>query len=300
MDALTTAATDLLLDWLNAETGRDYRIVAEQPETLVADGDHRLSLSVATLFPMDADSAWSRRCDALSGQLGAITAVPFALWIPPEADLPHGDRSDFAHRIAAAATALAPGERGQVEFPVTLSLKKSSTEASYVHVIGGLAPHWAKLTGRAYGQYVLDATPIHRLPEPEGRVADLLEWVALLGNGMKAGAESEIKAEDAWTVRRSRREQPIALIGAPPAADPTNGTNVRRLLRNALRLAPPPSQPGIARALVLVGVFRTMAEENATIALRSCDPSLFGGFDLICLECDGQCKTLLAPRWEKL
>jgi hypothetical protein len=208
----------------------------------------------------------------------------------------------------AAATELQPAQRGQVEFPVTLTLKKTSTEASYVQVAGGLAPHWAKLTGRAYGQYILDATPIHRLPEPESRVADLLEWVALVGNGMKVGASSEIKAEDAWTLTRPRtgassitHNSPVTLIGAAPDIDPTNGTAVRKLLRDAVKLtAARHAGDNTPRALVLVGAFRTIEEETATIALRSSDPAMYSGFDVICLITDGRCKPLFGPRRERL
>jgi len=294
------AVTAIFLDWLNAETGRTYHFVDAQDCQLASDGVHKLEVLTAPVFDAGADAGWMRRCEAVAKQLEALSDEPLILWVPPTADLPHGDRTEFLHRIVEAGAALEPGQRGQVEFPVTLTLKKTSSEASYVQVTGGLAPHWARLTGRAYGQYLLDTTPIHRLPEPESRVADLLEWVALLGNGMKPGASSDFKAEDAWTVTRLRDVKGCAVIGAPPEMDPTNGTLVRKLLRNALRDAgarPPPDDAG--RALVLLGAFRTIDEETATIALRGCDPAMYGGLAVICLVADGRCKPLIEPRRDR-
>jgi hypothetical protein len=301
MDPFTSAAVDLLFEWLSSHTGHEYRLAAERDGLRASDGQRSIALRVAPLFAEGSDPEWARRCQAVARQFEKLTQASFALWVPPEADIPHGDRTDFLQRVVQVVDALQPGERGQVEFPVTLTLKKSGTEASYVQVVGGLAQHWARLTGRAYGQYVLDTTAIHRLPEPESRVADLLEWVALLGNGMKPGASSEITAEDAWTVRRSISRHAPVLIGAPPGSDPSNGTIVRRLLRDALRVAAAaPAEADVARVLVLVGDFRTMAEENATIALHSADPALYAGLDLILLEADGQTKALLGPRAGRL
>jgi hypothetical protein len=292
MTAISAIAADRFLDWLNTEFGRNYDFAAGG-NLVATDGAKRLHIAVAPLYASDADPSWSRRCQALAGQLQERLGFPLALWVPPDTDLPHGDRSEFVQQIATAAAGLQPGDRGQVEFPVNLTLKKTGAESSYVHVTGGLAPHWAKLTGRAYGQYVLDTTAVHRLPEPQSRVADLLEWVALLGNGMKPGASSEIKAEDSWTITRPRRVSEGAVFGAPPASDPTNGTSVRRYLRAGLRMsAEQADNSGDLRALVLTGIVRTMDEENATIALRSCDPSLYAGLDVIALVADGQCKSL--------
>lgn len=296
-DRLTSAGIDTFLTWLNGEYGYHYAPEAASDPALATDDGRTLAITVRPLYEPDADPAWSRRRDAVAAQLREAGAGPLTLWVPPETDLPHGDRTEFVQRVAEAAATLNPGERGQVEFPVTLTLKKLSTEASYVHVSGGLAPHWAKLTGRAYGQYELDAKPIHRLPEPESRVNDLLEWVALLGNGMKVGGSSDIKAEDAWTIQRPAFGQATAIVGAAPDTDPSNGTAVRRRLRTALReTAPMLAADGEAKALVLAGIYRTIAEENALIALRGCDPALYSGFDTICLVADGHCRLLYGPR----
>jgi hypothetical protein len=301
MDAFTLAALDLLFDWLRSETGHEYRQIEDGAGLRATDGERSLAVSVAPLYNDPGDAEWSRRCEAVAKQLERRTSAAFTLWIPPQADLPHGDRDDFLQRIVDVVESLEPGQRGQVEFPVTLTLKKTSADASYVHVTGGLAQQWARLTGRAYGQYVLDATAIHRLPEPESRVSDLLDWVALLGNGMKPGTTSDIKAEDAWTIRRSTGRHTPVLLGAPPEDDPTNGTAVRRRLRDALKSAGTlTSRSDVGRVLVLVGVYRTMAEENATIALRSADPALYAGLDLVCLEADGLCKPLAPPKAGRL
>lgn len=300
MEPLLSAGIDTFLSWLNAELGSAYALCDQEP-VLAGWGERKLALTFAPLWEVDADPGWSRRCAAIATQLQQAGAAPLSLWAPPETDLPHGDRSDFVRRIAEAAAPLSAGERGQVEFTVTLSLKKLSDDASYVHVSGGLAPHWARLTGRAFGQYELDTKAIHRLPEPESRINELLDWVVLLGNGMRAGTISEMKAEDAWTIRRPEHGDWATVIGAPPGSDPSNGTRVRRLVRQALRrTSAEPLREGTAQALVLLGIYRSMDEENATIALRSADPALYTGLDAICLIADGRCKPLVRPRKERL
>ncbi|MGI8549519.1 MAG: hypothetical protein ACR2PL_01805 [Dehalococcoidia bacterium] len=297
MDALTGIAVDTFLTWLNSEIGSQYAAAGAGDPVVAVDQERQLAIEVRPLFPVDSDVSWNRRSDAVAAQLREAGAGALELWIPPQTDLPRGDRTDFIRRILQAAKGLLPGQRGQAEFPVTLTLRRLSDEASYVNVRGGLAPHWAKLTGRAFGQYELDSTAIHRLAEPESRIAELLDWVVLLGNGMKAGTTSEMKAEDAWTLRRPSRGDWTAVVGAPPGSDPGNGTAVRKLLRQALKeVAVHPSVPKSARALVLVAVYRGIAEENATIALRSCDPTLYAGFDAICLVADGLCKPLHGVR----
>ena len=298
------AATDIFLSWLNARQGSPFELTHDTSPSVsqgfgitASDGEQRLAIAVQPLFEPEQDAGWVRRCAAVAEQLWQLAGVPLALWIPPETDLPRGDRTEFLHRVVDSAAHLEPGQRGQVDFPVNLTLKKLSDEASYVHVIGGLAPHWARLTGRAYGQYALDTTAIHRLPEPEKRVAELLDWVALLGNGMKAGSTSEVKAEDAWTINRPNLAGHVTVIGAAPDSEPSNGTSVRKLVRAGLRQAAQDAAPaGVTRALVFLGVFRTMDEENATIAIRSCDPSLYSPFDAVCLVADGSCKALVGPR----
>jgi hypothetical protein len=289
MPDLNEAASEIFHHWLNARTGLNYRPAGLSPDITLTDGRKQIQLAVRPVF--DVDDHWTGRLRLAGEELDKQCDIPVAVWIPPETRLPH--EPEFFQRIAQVASNVETGHRGQVEFPVKLTLKKTSTEASYVQVVGGLAPHWARLTGRAYGQYLLDTSPIHRLPEPESRVADLLEWIALLGNGMKAGTSSEINAEDAWTINALAHGQGSLFIGAPPGMDPTNGTRVRVLLRNALRDAGTESRaPGTMRALLLVGIYRNLNEETATIALRSCDPELYNEFDHIVLIADGLCKSL--------
>jgi hypothetical protein len=298
--AWTAIGVETFLAWLNRERGTQYALREGEP-LLAEDGDHRQEIGFRLLFEPGSDPAWAARRDEHTRALQAAGAPPLALWAPPGADLEPENMTAFVEQVAGAAAALAPGQRGQVEFPVTLTLKKLADDGSYVHVTGGLAPHWAKLTGRIFGQYELDTRAIHRLPEPESRVAELLDWVTLLGNGMKTGASSSFKGEDAWTIQRPAVGQYQAIIGAPPQADPSNGTAVRKLLRQGLREARSEmrDEDGTPKALLLLGLYRTMDEENALIALRSCDPALYSDFDLICLVADGQCKPLFG-RGERL
>jgi len=294
--AAESAVADIFLAWLNQRLSCAFAFDQSVSPLIAEDGDRRVAVFIYSLFEAEEETAWSRRLSAVGDQLRQRSAVPLTLWVPPSTDFPAGDRTDFVHRIAEAALTLEPGQRGQVEFPVLLSLKKQSDDASYVHVLGGLAPYWARFTGRAYGQYVLDTTAIHRLPEPEQRTTDLVEWVALVANGLKPGASSEIRAEDAWTVSRPVRGDAVSIIGAAAERDPTDGTGVRKALRAALKESSGiATDAGAARALVLTGVFRRLDDENATIALRGADPALYSGFDVIALVADGLCKPLLGP-----
>jgi hypothetical protein len=294
---LADIACDIFLQWLNGHQESVYSLTQLESRRFIRGGDVQYEIAVRPIFDVDSDETWSHRLQNAASEVQRLIGTPVAIWIPPETDLPQANQSEFVQRIADAAAAIEPGQRGQVEFPVKLTLQKTSAEASYVQVSGGLAPLWARLTGRAYGQYLLDTTAIHRLPEPESRVADLLEWVALLGNGMKPGSTSEIAAEDAWTLYRPTQAAGCEFIGATPETDPTNGTRVRVLLRNALRsTAQRERVPDSRNVLLLVGIFRNIHEETATIALRSCDPDMYAAFDYICLVADGACKPLFERR----
>ena len=95
---------------------------------------------------------------------------------------------------------------------------------------------------------------------------------------------------------RPAQEQEASIIGADPGEDPTDGTAVRRAVRAALKAcAEVVTEPGTARALVLAGVYRRLEDENATIALRGCDPALYSGLDVVALVADGACKPLVGP-----
>lgn len=304
INPLEAVAADVFLTWFNSQRDAHYHLDSlESHEGLLvaSDQERRLALSFGLLFD-DGDKAWQRERQNIAAKLRAAGSGPLALWVPPEAEPPGEDLLAFVHRVAEAATGLAPGQRAQAESPVSLTLRKLSDEGSYVRVTGGLAPHWAKLTGRIFGTYELDTRAIHRLPEPESRLSETLDWVVLLGNGMKQGAVQSFKGEDAWTVTRPSQGDFIVLVGAPPGSDPSNGTMVRKLLRQALKNGAGGLRVDAEtqRALVLLGVFRSMQEENALIALRSCEPSLFADYDMVCLVADGLCKPLFAKNGHSL
>ena len=64
----------------------------------------------------------------------------------------------MSERVAEAAAALAGGERGEVGFPVTLELRRNGDEGTYMSVVGGLSPYWARFTNRVLGYYQLDSS----------------------------------------------------------------------------------------------------------------------------------------------
>lgn len=140
------------------------------------------------------------------------------------------------------------------------------------------------------------------MPDDPDKVAQLVNYIVLLANGIRAApGAAEVKAEDTWVVQRLPQFPEPCLIAASPASDPQNGTDVRRALHSAVQRAVA-TLDGVEadlKVLAMVGAFRSLADENAMIALRGMDLAAFGQLDFICLLADGRLKPILGPRFPR-
>ena len=230
----------------------------------------------------------------------AAAAPGLVLWVPPGAPLPAAEDEAAVSRILEAAGSLRAGERGEVRFPVKLGLRKVGEEGSYLSVQGGLSPHWARFTGQVMGQYQLDSNAIHRLPSDAATVEQLLDYIVLVANGIRGpNGSSEVQAADAWSVQRTAAGDidGAAVVAAAPSAEPAEGTPVRKMLRAGLRdaIASLDASDATLKLVTFVGVFRSLREEMASIALRGMDPATFTHFNAAVLAADGETATLFGP-----
>ena len=293
----------LAAQWLRTsqEAAVEVAEVTESEGIGLADllvGERRALAAVVPLFdPWDVET--HRAADALRDRLAAA-AEGLVLWAPPGARLPAADDEETVSRILEAAAGLRAGERGEVRFPVTMGLRKIADEGSYLSVQGGLSPHWARFTGQVFGQYQLDSSAIHRLPADEATVTQLLDYVVLAANGIRgANGRTEAQAEDAWTLQRAAAGDlaGAAVVVAAPEAPAEQGTPVRKALRAGVQRAITALDKSVAalRLVMCVGVFRSMREETASIALRGMAPATFAHFDAALLAADGEAATLFGP-----
>jgi hypothetical protein len=238
-----------------------------------------------------------------------------ALWAPFGAALPSGEPmlSEFIDVVRQAAVKLGPHERSYVPLPARMVLRKISDEGGVVSVTGGLNQHWARFTELVRGTYDLDSTSVHRLPESEAHLDDLIGRVVDVTKQLSAGQRAEIDTIDAWTLQRlsappslvrSKPDPPgteppveggVTIVGAPPTQADDPGLAVRRNFRRILAETEPllRSTDAEMRALILLGHYARMDQEGATTAMRGFDPSLYSGIDLVCLVADGLVKPII-------
>ncbi len=292
------------LDWLRRERG----VPAELRELSSADGvglarlalpdDRDATLAVVPLFTPDEET--DARCEALAHALPDAAAAldGLVLWTPPGAAIPAPDDQAALQRIREAAAGLAPGDRAEVGFPVTLGIRKAGDEGSYLSVQGGLSPHWARFTNQVVGQFQLDSTALHRLPRDPDKVTQLVDFLVLVANGIRsAGNTTTAPAEDTWSLQRLPGVAGPRVIAAAPAAEAEQGGPVRKTLRAGTRaaIAALGRFPASVRLITYVGVFRAIQEETASIALRGLDPASFAHFDAACLVADAELRVLFGP-----
>lgn len=253
------------------------------------------AICVAPLYPLEADGETMRRKAALEERLHAYGARDLALWTPPHAALPD-DADAAAARIAEAAAELPEGARGEAAFPIKLGVRKTGGDGSYMSVLGGLSQHWARFTGQVMGEYQLDSSALHRLPDDPERVTQLVDFLVLVANGLrKEGAATTVDSEDTWSIQRvPGLEEPIVLAAAPDAV--LDGRAVRKQLRRGLRESAPAlpedAEFGIQVLLALVPQIET---ETATIALRGMDAGLVAPWSYMALAADARVRALVGP-----
>lgn len=308
---LAVLAARLFADWVNTHHDRAFspspETSGEGPDTVAVDGDDSIAIVVRELVEDEPTSPWGARRAAAEARLrDAAPPGAFVLWTPPGADLPGAEPiiSDFALATADAAAGLAPGERGAVEFPVTLRLKKLEDEGNFINVLGGMSHLWAGFIGRVNGTYRLDSLAVHRLPEDELYVEGLLATIVdRAAETPFVGETAEIAAVDAWTLQRLPEDAAhgFAIVAVPPTQEFGAGSNVRRSLRRILK----ETQVRLSgatlgrtyRALVVVGAYTTESREGISVALRGFDPTIYAAVDFIVALVDGRVRPIYrSPR----
>lgn len=292
----TDVALDLFLYWLREQYGRGFSVEAPGEIALAGDGEFKLAAAVRTLIPLE-DERWDAARDRLEAQIAADLPARIALWVPFGAALPFEEpaASEFADLVRKAALKLGPHERSHVPLPIRLLLRKNNSSGGVVSATGGLNPHWARFTGRVQGTFDLDSTALHRLPESEEHLEQLIERVVEVAGEMADGDVREIETIDAWTVRRLSGDSGCTIIGLPPDATNDAGLAVRRNFRRLLLdLVPKVREtPADVRALLVIGYYPRVEMEGATTALRGYDPASYSGLDFVCLVTDGVVKPLI-------
>lgn len=293
--------------WLHTERGLETRVAmtpvgeGSPPVLRLEAGGAPTAVAVVPLYDVAGDAATLHRKAAWETRLSELGVAPCVVWTPPLAVLPDDAGDHYVGRIAEAVRGLAAGERTEVAFPVELAVRRVGDDGAYLSALGGLQPHWARFTNQVLGEYRLDSTAIHRLPEDAAAVTQLIDLIVLVANGLRTvGQTATIQAADTWPVQRlDELPRPVVIV-APPDTNPAEGRPVRKAMRAGARAAAEAftaagaTVEGAMRALVFVGVFRSMAEETASTALRGMDPLAYRGFDLVGLAADGRFKALFA------
>ena len=298
---LTLLAATMTRDALIANGVSDVRFEPAAPTSLTttfrandADG----VIAACPLFDLpalQADGATLARKVELEERLHAYGARDVALWIPPGAPLPD-DADHAAGLVADAARDLDVGAKGEVTFKVDVAVRKTGSEGSYMSVLGGLSQQWARFTNQVMGEYQLDSSNIHRLPEDEQQITQMVDFLVLVANGIrKDGVATTVKGEDTWRVQRlDGVEEPI-VICAPPTSV-ADGRTVRRLMRRSLREAEEAIGGASGfRIAAMITLANSLDRELVTTALRAIDPMLLAGWDYMPLLVDGQTRSLLEP-----
>jgi hypothetical protein len=289
---------EIFSEWLSQRSGRSFHVEERPFGELTArysDGEHSIAVRVRLLLDASEHDVWQANRMLLEGEMGVGLPGAFALWLPPGADLPVEVSEVFRQRVREAALALQPGERGQVSLPVKLHLRKVDNEGAVVSVVGGLNPYWARMSERVRGSFDLDSMALHRLPESEEEQQVLVRLVCDHANRIdRLGHWSDIDAVDTWTIQRLRSRQGFLIVGVPRELTADAGASVRRNLRRILGDAGPKLAAAGTdlTALLLLGSYDYIDQENVTTALRGFDPGLYMGIDFVCVVADGRLKAI--------
>ena len=265
------------------------------------------SVAVIPVYDPEAAPPTLQRKAAWEERLVELGVPPCVIWVPPLATLPDDAGDQRVGAIAETVAGLGESERGEVAFPVVLRVVRDGDEGSYLNALGGLSQHWARFTNQVMGQYRLDATPIHRLPDDAEETTKLVDLIVLIANGEReVGKSANIQAQDTWAVQRVPGLNSPLILAASPRLQPSEGRAVRKSVRAGLRRAQKAfstldasrsaDQPEPIRAVLFVGFFRSIEEENVAIALKGMDPTTFGSMDLACVVADGYVKRLYGPQ----
>lgn len=301
-ERLSPSLARLLLDWLNQRFDAHFTLSdAEGDALLASDGAHRVGLHIAPLWE-DA-AAWEERLRAAEQRLDAFDlSGSYLVWVPPRADVPIKEpaASEFVVRVRTAAAALEPGARTEVMFPVTVKLAKVREEGGYASVMGGLSRWWTRITENVQGTFHVDSKAVHRITQDGQAREELWQTIGLISQGVDVGQAAEFEIEEAWTLQRlpDGADAGFALVGAPPAVDPTEGILVRRVARKRLTAANEAlgALDVELRAVGLTGCYEYAEVETAGATVKAFDPSLYSRLEVVCILVDGEVRPVFLPR----
>jgi hypothetical protein len=262
-----------------------------------------VAASLAFITPSTGDSTWFRAKSALEQRIAARVSGGYLVWVPQGVDLPEREphTSQVVLRAEETLSRFVPGGHGEIRLPVSVYLRKSDAEGSYVTARGALASHWAQFTNRVNGHFQLDSTELHRLPAGDANLSGLIDRLVEAANGLELGRSMEVATEDAWVAQRLSGGSGVALIGEPPGSELSSGAGLRRSLRRTMQAlrAPLLDSGAAARLIFLVGPYTSIESQPVATALLGFDPALYQGIDLICLAAEGTVKPILdlTRRW---
>lgn len=307
---LREVAVAMAADWMGQRFFRTFRPAEGESapfDARLRQRDRAVGVTFATLWdeqPREAAVAAMEALVATDLAAGNDDGA-YVLWAPPGAALPEGEpqRSELRLALVRGLAGLAPGQRREVRLPVQLRLAKVEPEGAYMMVTGVLSSEWAHLSEGVRGVYHLDARDLLRLPEEPAEMDIILSRIRDRAAVMVPQEVTEVAVHDYWVVSRLPVDSPrgLTVVTAPrvTAADPDDGTRVRRSLRRAVRrasearAATPEVEFGV---LVLLDALGHIKAELATQALRGMSPASYGAVDEILLVADGQVREVLQPR----
>ncbi len=308
-ERLPAYAAALVIDWFAGRSGRAYALASaaeSEPPVFVAEGpEGTLALAVAPLWEPEGDPAAEDAREMMEERLsGGLVRGPHLLWVPPRASVPAAEpaASDFVQRVQQAAAPLSPGGRGEVALPVTLQLAKLRDEGGYASVTGALSRWWTQITERVDGTFYVNANRMRRAPQSAAAREVLFDRIGQLSQALGSGAAVEFETDEAWTVQRLAGE-PLGVTGfaiaqAPPRADPTDGTLLRRLVRRRLKDASA-ALDGVAadvKGVALLAIYEYAEHENIGAFVRSLDPALYAKLALVAALVDGEVRPIFQPK----
>jgi hypothetical protein len=308
-ERLHTYAAALLTYWLAEHTGAPYALASaiegETPVYVARAGDATAALAVAVLWDASVNAAAEDARAMMEERLTAGNVRgPYLLWAPPRAAVPGEEpgASDFVMRVQMAAAPMQPGGRNEVDLPVAIQLAKVRDEGGYASVFGGLSRFWTLITERLNGTYHVNSSQLRRAPQDEGVRNALFDRIGEAAKGLTLGDAVEMDAVEAWTVQRLREdplgERGFAIAQAPPNIDPAAGTLMRRLVRKRLKDAAA-ALAGVdaqVKGIGLVGIYEYAEHENVGSFVKSLDPSLYAGLQVVAAIVDGEVRPIFQPR----
>ncbi len=298
-----------MVEWYAGRSGKAYALASVSEgatPVFVADGpDGRLALAIAPLWERADDAAADAARLAMEERLDAGSVRgPYVVWVPPRASVPADEpaASDFVQRVQQVAAPMLPDGRGEVELPVSVQLAKMRDEGGYASVIGGLSRWWTLITERVNGTFHVNSAKLHRAPQSAEIREKLFDQIGEMSRSLNTGDAVEFDTVEAWTVQRLP-EAPLGVSGfaiaqAPPRIDPADGTLMRRLVRKRLKdaAAALSAVEADVKGVGLVAIYEYAEHENVGSFVKSLDPSLFAGLQLVAAITDGEVRPIFQPR----